>query len=495
MRLVLTDLPPSAFPEQLAGLVCLPRVYINRPENFRGRSVRVINLSRDSVYLGIGYYASLLAEARGQKVMPSSRTILDLDRKALYRHALPELDALLTKRLAQLGEPLAEPLRLLIAFGIVDDIRFRDLGRAVFDRFRHPLLSLSVRRGRDGQFRIATIKPLTPERLRGWEVEWFNDVLAVYLRVPWRAQAAKPAPRYSFAILHDPHEALPPSSPAALRKFVRVGAQMGIEVELIRKTDFLRLAEFDALLIRETTTLADHTYRFARKAEREGMPVIDDPSSILRCTNKVYLAELLAAHGLPTPKTLVLDRQHLKGVGAALGFPIVLKVPDGSFSRGVVRVNDEAELKATARKLLDDSDLILAQEFVPTKFDWRVTVLNGEPLFACQYFMSKNHWQIVKHSSDGRFQQGGWQTHAVETAPPAVVELGRRAACLIGDGLYGVDIKETDRGLMVIEINDNPNIDEGVEDEVLKDELYRRILSELVRRLERQRNGHRNQRP
>jgi hypothetical protein len=39
----------------------------------------------------------------------------------------------------------------------------------------------------------------------------------------------------------------------------------------------------------------------------------------------------------------------------------------------------------------------------------------------------------------------------------------------------------------VIEINDNPNLDVGVEDAVLKDELYRRVLADLVRRVEARR--------
>ncbi len=68
-----------------------------------------------------------------------------------------------------------------------------------------------------------------------------------------------------------------------------------------------------------------------------------------------------------------------------------------------------------------------------------------------------------------------------------MTELGCRAAGLIGDGLYGVDIKQTNGGLAVIEINDNPNLDVGIEDAVLKDELYRRILGELVRRIEARR--------
>ncbi len=68
-----------------------------------------------------------------------------------------------------------------------------------------------------------------------------------------------------------------------------------------------------------------------------------------------------------------------------------------------------------------------------------------------------------------------------------MTELGQRAAALIGDGLYGVDIKQTNGALMVIEVNDNPNLDIGVEDAVLKDELYRRVLADLVRRIEARR--------
>jgi glutathione synthase/RimK-type ligase-like ATP-grasp enzyme len=58
------------------------------------------------------------------------------------------------------------------------------------------------------------------------------------------------------------------------------------------------------------------------------------------------------------------------------------------------------------------------------------------------------------------------------------------AASLIGDGLYGVDLKQTPKGPVVIEVNDNPSIDSGVEDQVLKDQLYREIMGEFLRRLE-----------
>jgi glutathione synthase/RimK-type ligase-like ATP-grasp enzyme len=292
-----------------------------------------------------------------------------------------------------------------------------------------------------------------------------------------------------MAILHNPKEALPPSSPKALQKFIKAGEALGITIELVEKKDYLRLAEYDALFIREDTSLDDHTYRFSKKAEKEGMVVIDDPNSILKCTNKVYLAELLKAHNLPAPKTVIVDRGKIPWLEQQIPYPIVLKIPDGSFSRGVYKVQNRGELEATAATLLEESDVILAQEFMYTEFDWRVGVLNRQPIFVCQYLMAKKHWQIVKHSTDGRFEQGSFKTMLVNEAPKAVVDIAVKAAGLIGNGLYGVDLKQNDRGIFVIEINDNPNIDTGVEDLRLKDELYKIIVREFIRRLDGRTNG------
>ncbi len=103
--------------------------------------------------------------------------------------------------------------------------------------------------------------------------------------------------------------------------------------------------------------------------------------------------------------------------------------------------------------------------------------------------MSRDHWQIVKHESDGRHTEGGFETLGIEDAPAAVVRMALRAADLIGDGLYGVDLKETADGPVVIEVNDNPSLDAGVEDLVLGEDLYRRMIGEFVERLDRRRAG------
>lgn len=246
-------------------------------------------------------------------------------------------------------------------------------------------------------------------------------------------------------------------------------------MEFLSRDDYGRLAEFDALFIRETTSVNHHTYRFASRARAEGLVVIDDPESITRCGNKVYLFELAKRLNLPVPPTLVVDCVRPDEIISELGLPCVLKQPDSAFSEGVFRAATRDELATGLQKLLARSDLVVVQSFLPTEFDWRIGILDRKPLFACRYFMARGHWQIYHHGAK-RSKEGGAETLPVEQAPREVVELALRTANTIGDGLYGVDIKSVNGRPVLIEINDNPNLDHGVEDAVLGDELYDRIM-------------------
>lgn len=200
---------------------------------------------------------------------------------------------------------------------------------------------------------IASIQTMDLDDLQPEQEADFEKALEAYTRTGWREPVVKRGNTYSMAILHNPREAMAPSNARALQKFVRAGEGLGMEVEMIEAKDYLRLTEFDALFIRETTALDHHTYRFAKKAEKEGLPVMDDPNSILKCTNKVYLAELLKANGLPAPRTLIIDKSRLALVPQQVDFPIVFKIPDGSFSRGIYKVHNRDELEATAEALFE----------------------------------------------------------------------------------------------------------------------------------------------
>jgi glutathione synthase/RimK-type ligase-like ATP-grasp enzyme len=94
---------------------------------------------------------------------------------------------------------------------------------------------------------------------------------------------------------------------------------------------------------------------------------------------------------------------------------------------------------------------------MPTEFDWRIGIFNGKPLFACKYFMSRNHWQIIDHNHAGKAGEGAHKTYPVEQVEPFIINTALKAAKLIGDGLYGVDIKVVGKKPFVVEVNDNPN--------------------------------------
>ncbi|MCB1630136.1 MAG: RimK family alpha-L-glutamate ligase, partial [Xanthomonadales bacterium] len=180
--------------------------------------------------------------------------------------------------------------------------------------------------------RIERIRPLAINKLEEAERAFLYEAMARYTRRDWRGPKVKTPPRYTFAVLHDPDEQLPPSSKSSLKHLARVAEKMDVEIDLITKKDLSRLSEYDALFIRETTTIKNHTFRFAQRAQQEGIPVIDDPVSMIRCTNKLYLKELLESAGIQMPPTVMLSSTaDIPKAEAELDYPIVLKIPDGSF--------------------------------------------------------------------------------------------------------------------------------------------------------------------
>ncbi len=461
--------------------------YLATEQGESHQRVRIINLCSSYRYLSDGYYCSLLAEARGHHVIPSVKVLNDLGKKELYRLQLEDLSQTLARAFKSADRE--QEITLMSYFGTTPVPAFQELARLLFERFSCPILEVTLCYRQ--QWEVVGLKPLSHRLLDDQMQTAFADALDKFSTKVWRKGRTRKAARFDLAILINPEEKLPPSNRGALKKFIKIGRQLGIEIELITQQHYVRLPEFDGLFIRETTGIDHHTYRFAKKAEAEGLVVIDDPTSMLRCTNKVYLADLFRTHHVPTPKTWLLHKgnaAHLDRVEAEAGFPVVIKIPDGSFSRGIVKVLDRKELDLKVAELFQKSALLLAQEFLYTDFDWRIGIFNNKALYACRYYMVKNHWQIYRHG-ENRTDSGNFATLPTFEVPKAVLEAALKATQPIGNGLYGVDVKEKDGKGYVIEVNDNPNIDSGVEDKYLGDELYRLIMTELLRRMENRSKG------
>jgi glutathione synthase/RimK-type ligase-like ATP-grasp enzyme len=98
--------------------------------------------------------------------------------------------------------------------------------------------------------------------------------------------------------------------------------------------------------------------------------------------------------------------------------------------------------------------------------------------------MAPGHWKVNK-VVEGQQQlvEGESVALSVGEAPASVVDMAVRAANLVGRGLYGVDLKQVEERIYLIEVNCNPNIDVGVEDGAMGDALYREVLGVFARRI------------
>lgn len=448
------------------------------------RNARVYNLCQSFRYQGLGYYVSLLAEARGHRSIPNITTIQDLKSQSIIRIISDELDKLVQRCLSRIKSPT---FSLNIYFGKNPTKQYENLSRHLYNLFQAPLLRVQFVCN-NNKWTLQNIFPLPINQIPEHHKAYVLDFARTYFAKKRIRSINVSKPTYDLAILLNPEEKSPPSDKKAIKYFIEAAEELGIRAKIITKNDFSRIPEFDALFIRETTAVNHHTYRFARRAFAENLVTIDDPASIVKCTNKVYMAEVLKKANIPTPRTMIIHKQNdLDELIRTLRLPCVLKQPDGSFSNGVVKVKDTISLEDEMDHLFNQSDLLIAQEFVQTDFDWRVGILDKQPLYACKYYMAKNHWQIHDWYQGRRVKDGAHETLPIDKVPAKILKVALRAANLIGDGFYGVDIKQAGNQALVIEINDNPSIDAGVEDLILKEKLYETVMQCFLKRIKMKR--------
>jgi glutathione synthase/RimK-type ligase-like ATP-grasp enzyme len=462
--------------------VVTARRYLSEGESESG--LRLLNLCRTGRYQGRGYYVSLLAEARGQRPLPDVKTVEDLKSEARVQALAAELDMLVQETL---HHDESDRFELDVYFGGDPAGRHQALAAQLFAQVRAPLLRALFRRS-EGRWRLDAVQAIgladIPPQHRAFLLEAAKGIVAE-APAPSAPRSGNARPR--LAILWDRNEPHKPSNEEALQRLVRAAPLVGLEAELIGPDALERLAEFDGLFNRASPEVNGIVYEFVRRAESLGMPVIDDPESILRCLNKVYMYERMSRHGIAQPRTLIVQRGNLDEVAATLGLPCVLKLPDSGFGLDVIKIESEEDLRREAERFFKVSELIVAQEWLPTGFDWRVGVYDRRPLFVAKYFMAPGHWKII--NAEQGMVEGRTVAMSIGEAPEVVINTAVRAANLIGRGLYGVDLKQVDDRVYLIEVNCNPNLDAGNEDQVLGEALYREVLGVFARRIAERRSG------
>jgi len=474
--LVVTDLNQKWF-EIPDATVVTARAYLAESEGGSDSAVRVLNLCRTGRYQGRGYYVSLLAEARGQRPVPDVKTLEDLRSDAYVRALEAEIQPLVQETL---HHDETERFQLDVYLGKHPD--HPALAEQLFAKVRAQLLRVVFARA-EGSWRLDALQVIGLADIslqnRAFLIEAVKSFMADS-SLPKRQGVKRARPR--LAILWNPDEPHKPSNEEALQRFVKTAPLVGLEAELIGPDALERLPEFDALFNRAGPE--GIIYEFVRRAESLGMPVVDDPESIVKCGNKVFMQELLNRHHIATPRTLVVHRGNVDEIIPTLSLPCVLKLPDSGFGLDVVKIESEDSLRKEAERFFNQSELIIAQEWLPSDFDWRIGIYDRRPLFVAKYYMAPGHWKVNKVvEGQQKLVEGKTEALTIGETPEQVLNTALRAASLVGRSLYGADLKQVGDRVYVIEVNCNPNIDEGNEDQVLGDALYREVLGVFARRI------------
>ncbi len=271
----------------------------------------------------------------------------------------------------------------------------------------------------------------------------------------------------------------------ALQCFKRTAEQMGHGFNFMFRSGLSEIPKYDAVFIRATTDPLYTAYVVSRTAWVLGLKVVDDPESIRICANKIHQYKLFEKYDVPRIPTMFLNKEEfhhrqIEEIFELFGKPVVIKAPYTSFSKYVEKVSCETSFREVAKRFFRRSDYIVVQKFTPSRFDWRVGVLNGEVLYVCKYMMPKGKWKHgVKRRGKPSFVWGRTVTLKRDNAPQRLKETALKACSVIGKGLYGVDIKEVNGDYVVVEVNDNPSIYKGQEDLRDKD-IYEKIIRFLA---------------
>lgn len=500
MEIVLTKLFPTEYTNNIIVInhpnkwsftdlnakVISVKEYISNEKYQNNSDLRIFNLCSSYKYQSYGYYVSLLASARGQRVVPSTVTIRDFRLLNVIKSVSYEIEDEINKAL---GNKKSTFFSISIYFGQSTSRGFKKLATKLYQLFEAPLFKVEFIK--HDKWMIKEMQVLTLSKIAETELESIYSLAKNYFNKKRFHHKKLRNYKYDIAVLVNPNEKTPPSCSKALDKFRTAANKKGLYLEFITKSDIDKINEFDALFIRETTNVNDRTYEFSRMAWAEGLVVIDDPWSILRCSNKIYQHELFRKHKILTPKTIVFTKNLFNKKDLdSLNYPVVLKQPDSAFSMGVIKVDDSEEALSALQRLFKNSDMVVCQDFLYSEFDWRIGLIDNKPLFACKYYMSAGHWQIYNWKGDEEDNSGDSETLDISEVPDDVLKTAIKSSSLIGDGLYGVDLKMINNQVYVVEVNDNPNIDAGIEDFMLKDKLYDIIIDSIYQRIELAKNIH-----
>ncbi|MCS7233591.1 MAG: lysine biosynthesis protein LysX [Synergistetes bacterium] len=204
------------------------------------------------------------------------------------------------------------------------------------------------------------------------------------------------------------------------------------------------------LAINRTLSASQATY-ISFLLEDRGVKVINPFRTMVVCNDKALTTELLAKEGIPVPRTyLAFTPEKALEALEEIGYPAVIKPVNGSWGRLLAKVNDRdaAEAIIFCRWNLGGvhQKAFYIQEYVrkPGR-DIRVLVIGGKVKYAV--YRSSSHW--VTNTARGA-------KAALCSVSDELIRISEKVASIVGGDFIALDLFESERGLLVNEVNSTP---------------------------------------
>lgn len=218
-----------------------------------------------------------------------------------------------------------------------------------------------------------------------------------------------------------------------------------------------QLSDYDAVLPRIGSSITYFGTAVVRQFEQMDVYTPNSSSGIRNSRDKLAAHQILARHQIGMPATtFVRDRADImSAIERVGGAPVVIKLLEGTQGLGVMLAPDTIVARAMIETLQVSKQNVLVQEYIEESRgrDVRAFVVGDRVVGAMRRSSNGEDFRSNLHR--------GGRSEAIEL-PPEYREAAIKSAQILGLRVAGVDLLESDRGPLVMEVNSSPGL-QGIE--------------------------------
>ncbi|WP_339889441.1 30S ribosomal protein S6--L-glutamate ligase [uncultured Flavobacterium sp.] len=256
------------------------------------------------------------------------------------------------------------------------------------------------------------------------------------------------------------------------RRLVEAGEKLGHEMHVIDhlKCDLViekkapsivykdtKLEGFDAIIPRIGASVTFYGTAVVRQFEMMKVFTVVESQALVRSRDKLRSLQILSRAGLGLPKTVFTnDTRNVQAIIEEVGgAPLIIKLLEGTQGLGVVLAENAKAAESVLEAFHGLKARVIVQEFIKESkgADIRAFVVDGQVVGA-----------MKRQAKEGEFRSNlhrGGSAEIIELTDEEET-MAIKAAKAMGLGVAGVDMLQSARGPLILEVNSSPGL-EGIE--------------------------------